>query len=41
MKIAIGCDHRGVRTKKLAIEILKESGYEYKDFGCGDDEKVD
>ena len=41
MRIAIGCDHRGVRTKKIAIEILDETSYGYKDFGCGEEEKVD
>ena len=41
MKIAIGCDHRGTETKKLVIEILKENGCEYKDFGCSEEEKVD
>ena len=41
MKIAIGCDHRGVKTKKIAIVILKEDGYQYKDFGCGEGEAID
>ena len=41
MKVAIGCDHRGIKTKKLIIEILKKNGYEYKDFGCGEEETVD
>ena len=41
MKIAIGCDHRGIKTKKLVMGILKKNGYEYKDFGCGEGETVD
>jgi len=41
MKVAIGCDHRGVKTKKLVMKVLKESSYEFKDFGCGEGETVD
>ncbi len=33
MRIAIGCDHRGVEIKEAVIKILKEGGHFYEDFG--------
>ena len=34
MKIALGCDHGGYELKEYMIEVLKELGYDYQDFGC-------
>ena len=33
MKIAIGCDHAGIKLKPVLIDYLTKNGYEYKDFG--------
>jgi len=41
MKIAIGCDHRGLELKQKLIPFLAETGYECKDFGCYDQAPVD
>ena len=38
MKIAIGCDHAGIKLKPTLIEYLEKNGYEYKDFGTYDKE---
>lgn len=38
--IAIGCDHGGYELKIEIMKFLKESGIQYKDFGC-DGDKVD
>ena len=40
-KIAIACDHAGYQTKKQVIQFLKESGYDYTDFGTNSDSSVD
>ena len=32
--IALACDHGGFDLKEAAIEVLKELGLEYKDFGA-------
>jgi ribose 5-phosphate isomerase B len=34
VRIAVGCDHRGVELKQAVIRILTETGHEYQDFGC-------
>jgi len=34
MRIAIGCDHRGLDTKKLIMELVTGAGHEIKDLGC-------
>ena len=34
MRIALGCDHRGLSLKREVMEFLVQSGYEFKDFGC-------
>ena len=36
MRIAIGCDHRGMNFKKQITELLSGLGHEYEDFGCYD-----
>ncbi len=41
MRIAIGCDHRGLELKKQIIELVVGAGYSYKDFGCYTEEAVD
>lgn len=41
MKIAIAADHAGYQTKKKVIQFIKESGYDYIDFGTGSDSSVD
>ena len=41
MRIAIGCDHRGVNLKKAIIELLTEEGHSYEDFGCYNTDPVD
>jgi len=41
MRIAIGCDHRGLNLKKMIMKFLSELGHEYEDFGCYDTSSVD
>lgn len=41
MRIAIGCDHRGLNLKKQIMELLSGLGHEYEDFGCYDTCSVD
>jgi len=41
MRIAIGCDHRGLSLKKAIIGLLEELGHEYDDCGCHDTRPVD
>lgn len=41
MKVALGCDHRGLELKQKIIPFLAEAGYEYEDFGCYDTSPVD
>jgi ribose 5-phosphate isomerase B len=39
--IGIGSDHGGYALKKEIIALLKEKGYDYKDFGSFDGEAMD
>ena len=41
MRIAIGCDHRGLSLKREVIRLVTEAGYSYQDFGCLTDAPVD
>lgn len=41
MKIALGCDHRGLKLKQAIIELLQKLGHEYQDFGCYSTDPVD
>ncbi len=41
MRIAIGCDHRGLELKQTVIKLITEAGHSYKDFGCYTTEPVD
>ena len=41
MRIAIGCDHRGLELKKSVSKLLTEAGHDYEDFGTYSNESVD
>lgn len=41
MRIAIGCDHRGLKMKEFVKKLLAESGHTCEDFGTYTDEPVD
>lgn len=41
MRIAIGCDHRGIEFKSSVIEVLEKSGHTVKDFGTYTEDAVD
>ncbi|HEX78591.1 MAG TPA: ribose 5-phosphate isomerase B [Dehalococcoidia bacterium] len=41
MRIAIGCDHRGLELKKQVIELVEGAGHSYDDLGCYTTESVD
>ena len=41
MRIAIGCDHRGLSLKRAIIELLGELGHQHIDIGCFDTSSVD
>ena len=41
MRIAIGCDHRGVTFKKFVIGLISEAGHSYEDMGCYSADSVD
>jgi len=41
MKIAVGSDHRGYESKKLAKSIIKQFGHEVIDFGTTSSNPVD
>lgn len=41
MRIAIGCDHRGLDLKQAVIESVTDAGHSYEDFGCDTTDPVD
>lgn len=41
MRIAVGCDHRGLAVKELILKYLTEAGHDSEDFGCDTTEAVD
>ena len=41
MRIAIGCDHRGLNFKKTVIKLITEAGHSCEDFGCFTADPVD
>ncbi len=41
MRIAIGCDHKGLELKKSVSKLLAEAGHSYEDFGTYSNESVD
>ena len=41
MRLAIGCDHRGLSLKQSILKLITEAGHSYEDFGCYTTESVD
>ena len=41
MRIAIGCDHRGLNLKQFVIELIAGAERSYEDFGCYTTDSVD
>jgi ribose 5-phosphate isomerase B len=41
MKIAIGCDHRGIEFKKSVMKTVEQAGHIVKDFGSYTEDAVD
>jgi ribose 5-phosphate isomerase B len=41
LRIALGCDHRGLEMKQAIIGLLGELGHEYRDFGTNTGDSVD
>ncbi len=41
MRIAVGCDHRGLKLKQLVIKLITEAGHTYEDLGCYTTDPVD
>jgi ribose 5-phosphate isomerase B len=41
LRIAIGCDHRGLNLKQFVINLIAEAGHSYEDLGCYTTDSVD
>ncbi len=41
MRIAVGCDHRGLGLKTSIIKVITDAGHSYEDFGCYTTDSVD
>lgn len=41
VRIAIGCDHRGLALKQFVIRLIMEMGHGYEDSGCYTADPVD
>jgi len=41
VRIAIGCDHRGLNLKQSVIKLIAEDEHTYEDFGCDTTDPVD
>jgi ribose 5-phosphate isomerase B len=41
MRIAIGCDHRGLELKQFVMRLITEKGHSYDDFGSYTTDSVD
>jgi len=41
MSIAIGCDHNGLELKNIIIQLLREKGIEFEDYGTMTKDPVD
>ncbi len=41
MRIAVGCDHRGLNLKQFIIKLVTQIGHSYDDFGCYTTDSVD
>ncbi len=41
MRIAIGCDHRGLELKQFVMKLIAQTGHSYEDFGSYTTDSVD
>jgi len=41
VRVAIGCDHRGLNLKQLVIKLITDTQHSYEDFGCYTTDSVD
>ncbi|MBI4296106.1 MAG: ribose 5-phosphate isomerase B [Chloroflexi bacterium] len=41
MRIAIGCDHRGLEFKQFVMKLVADAGHVCHDFGCYSTDSVD
>ena len=41
MRIALGCDHRGLELKQFVMGLVTEKGHSYEDFGSYTTDSVD
>jgi len=41
VRIAIGCDHRGLELKEPVVKLVAEAGHSCEDFGCYTNDPVD
>lgn len=41
VKVAVGCDHRGLKLKKHVLGLLDSTGHAYEDFGSYSEKSVD
>ncbi len=41
MRVAIGCDHKGLNLKQSVIKLIAEAGHSSEDFGCYTTDSVD
>ncbi len=41
MRVAIGCDHRGLELKQFIIRLITEAEHSYEDFGCYTTDSID
>jgi len=41
MRIAVGCDHRGLNLKQFIIKLVTQTEHSYEDFGCYTTDSVD
>ncbi len=41
MRIAVGCDHRGLELKQSVMKLLDKTGHSYEDFGSYTADSVD
>ena len=41
MRIAIGCDHKGLNLKQPVTKLITDTGHSYEDFGCYTADPVD
>jgi len=41
VRIAIGCDHRGLNLKQFIIKLITKVEHSYEDFGCYTTDSVD